>query len=102
VRSRLAGGFASGFRRSEPVALNVDGLEFSIAGLAATLHHAKTDQEGRSRRMGVLYGSSEKCCPVRSQQAWQETARISAGTVFRSLDGFQRGHGTTCRQRRVT
>jgi integrase len=89
-RALLLLGFAGAFRRSELVALNVEDLEFSSAGLAVALRRAKTDQEGRSRRIGVPYGSSEKTCPVRSLQAWLETARIAERAVFRSLDKFQR------------
>jgi site-specific recombinase XerD len=42
-RALLLVGFAGGFRRSELVALNVEDLEFSSAGLAVTLRRAKTD-----------------------------------------------------------
>jgi integrase len=83
-------GFAGAFRRAELVGLDVADLEFSNAGLVVTLRRAKTDQEGKSRRIGVPYGSSEKTCPVRSLQAWLESARIVDGPVFRSLDPFQR------------
>jgi integrase len=83
-------GFAGAFRRSELVELDVEDLEFSSAGLAVTLRRTKTDQEGHSRRIGSPYGSSVKSCPVRSLQAWLETARITDGAVFRSLDKFQR------------
>jgi integrase len=72
------------------VALNVDDLEFSSAGLAVTLRRAKNDQEGEGRRIGIPYGSSEATCPVRSVQAWLDAARIKEGAVFRSLDKFQR------------
>ena len=89
-RALLLLGFAGAFRRSELVALDVADLEFSSAGLAVTLRKSKTDQEGRSRRIGIPYGSSDKTCPVRSLQAWLETARIVDGAVFRSLDKFQR------------
>src|SRR6185312_2445053 len=50
----------------------------------------KNDQEGAGRRIGIPFGSSEATCPVRSLQAWLETARISDGPVFRALDRFQR------------
>src|SRR5207302_6760475 len=77
-------------RRTSLIAWNGDALKFSSAGLAVTLRRTKTDQEGRSRRIGIPYGSSERSCPVRSLQAWLETARITDGAVFRSLDKFQR------------
>jgi integrase len=89
-RALLLVGFAGGFRRSELVALDVEDLEFSSAGLVVVMRKSKTDQEGRSRRIGIPYGSTEKTCPVRSLQAWLESARISEGAVFRSLDKFQR------------
>ena len=89
-RALLLLGFAGAFRRSELVALDVADLDFSSAGLAITLRRSKTDQEGPSRRVGIPYGSSAATCPVRSLQAWLETARITGGAVFRSLDSFQR------------
>jgi site-specific recombinase XerD len=89
-RALLLVGFAGGFRRSELVALNVEDLEFSGAGLVVVMRKSKTDQEGHSRRIGIPYGSSEKTCPVRSVQAWLEAAHIKEGAVFRSLDKFQR------------
>jgi len=83
-------GFAGAFRRAELVALDVADLEFSSAGLVINVRRAKNDQEAVGRRIGVPYGSSENTCPVRSLQAWLETARIVEGAVFRSLDKFQR------------
>jgi integrase len=89
-RALLLLGFAGGFRRSELVALDVADLEFSSDGLIITVRRAKTDQDGRSSRIGVPFGSSERTCPVRSVQAWLAAARIADGAVFRSLDRFQR------------
>ena len=82
-------GFAGALRRSELVSLDVSDLEFTRAGLVVTLRKSKTDQGGRSRRLGIPYGSSEQTYPVRSLQAWLESARIVDGAVFRSLDRFQ-------------
>jgi integrase len=89
-RALLLLGFAGAFRRSELVSLDVADLEFTRAGLVVTRRKSKTDQEGRSRRLGVPYGSSEQTYPVRSLQAWLESARITDGPVFRALDRFQR------------
>ncbi|MBV9579135.1 MAG: tyrosine-type recombinase/integrase [Chloroflexi bacterium] len=63
---------------------------FSSASLAVTPRKSKTDQKGRSGRIGIPYGSSEKSCPVRSLQAWLEATRIVDGAVFRSLDKISR------------
>jgi Phage integrase, N-terminal SAM-like domain len=68
-RALLLLGFAGAFRRSELVGLNMADLEFTRAGLIVTLRKSKTDQEGRSRRLGIPFGSSEATCPVRSLQA---------------------------------
>jgi integrase len=89
-RALLLLGFAGAFRRSELVSLDVSDFEFASAGLIVTLRKSRTDQEGKSRRLGIPYGSSEQTCPVRSLQAWLESARIVDGPVFRSLDRFQR------------
>jgi integrase len=89
-RALLLLGFAGAFRRSELVSLDIADLELTRAGLIVTLRKSKTDQEGKSRRLGIPYGSSENTCPVRSVQAWLESARITDGPVFRSLDRFQR------------
>jgi integrase len=89
-RALLLLGFAGAFRRSELVSLDVSDLEFTRAGLIVTLRKSNTDQEGKSRRLGIPYGSSEQTCPVRSLQAWLASARIVDGPVFRSLDRFQR------------
>jgi integrase len=89
-RALLLLGFAGAFRRSELVSLDVADLEFTRAGLVVTLRKSKTDQEGKSRRLGIPYGSSETTCPVRSVQAWLDSARITDGPVFRSLDMFDR------------
>lgn len=72
------------------MSLDVADLEFTRAGLIVTLRKSKTDQEGKSRRLGIPYGSSEQTCPVRSIQASLESGRILEGAVFRSLDRFQR------------
>jgi integrase len=71
------------------VSLDIADLEFARAGLIVTLRKSKTDQEGKSRRLGIPFGSSEATCPVRSLQAWLDSARITDGPVFRSLDRFQ-------------
>ena len=89
-RAVLLLGFAGAFRRAELISLDVADLEFSSAGLIVTLLRSKNDQEGASRRIGIPYGSSENTCPVRSVQAWLESARISDGPIFRPMDRFHR------------
>jgi integrase len=100
-RALLLLGFAGAFRRSELVSLDVADLEFSSAGMIVTLRKSKTDQEGRSRRPGIPYGSSENTCPVRAVQAWLESARLSSGPLFRPLDRFHRVQPTRLSAERV-
>jgi integrase len=100
-RALLLVGFAGAFRRAELVSLDVADLEFSSAGLTVTLRRSKTDQEGKSRRLGIPYGSSEATCPVRALQAWLETAHIQDGPIFRPLDRFQRVQPTRLSAERV-
>jgi integrase len=87
-RALLLLGFAGAFRRSELVSLDVGDLDFSSAGLIVTLRKSKTGQEGASRRLGIPFGSSEATCPVLAVEGWLETACISEGADFRSLDRF--------------
>src|SRR5258707_900858 len=91
----------SAFRRSELVSLDLGDVELSSAGLIVTLRRSKTDQEGKSRRLGIPFGSSEGTCPVRALQAWLETARIQDGPIFRPLDRFQRVQPTRLSAERV-
>jgi site-specific recombinase XerD len=100
-RALLLVGFAGAFRRAELVSLDVAVLEFSSAGLIVTLRVSKTDQEKSGRRIGIPFGSSEATCPVRSLQAWLETARIQEGPIFRPLDRFQRVQPTRLSAERV-
>lgn len=79
-------GFAGAFRRSELVALTADDCTFSKDGLTVTLRGSKTDQTGEGRKIGIPYGANPETCPVRKVQEWMETAGISDGPLFRSIN----------------
>ena len=79
-------GFAGAFRRAEIVGLNAADLAFGRDGLTITLRRSKTDQEGQGRRVGIPYGSNPDTCPVRTVQEWLESAGISEGPLFRSIN----------------
>jgi site-specific recombinase XerD len=79
-------GFASAFRRSELVRLDLEDCTFTKDGLTVTLRRSKTDQEGAGRKVGIPYGSNPETCPVRVLQAWMEEARITSGPLFRSIN----------------
>src|SRR5690606_36658359 len=84
-------GFASGFRRSELVALDVADLDFGADGLTVTLRRSKSDQEGAGRKVGIPFGSDPATCPVRSLKAWLEVAGISKGAAFCSVSRHGQG-----------
>ena len=85
-RALILLGFAGAFRRAEVVGLDVSDLVFSRDGLTITLRRSKTDQEGQGRKIGLPYGSNPETCPVRTLQAWLESARVTEGPVFRSIN----------------
>lgn len=85
-RALLLLGFAGAFRRAELVALNRGDLDFQRNGLVVTLRKSKTDQEGKTRRVGIPFGTSELSCPVRAVQTWLAAAEITRGAIFRGVD----------------
>lgn len=85
-RALVLVGFAGAFRRSELVAIVMDDLDFNRDGLTITLKHSKTDQEGQGYKKGIPYGSNPETCPVRALQDWLKVAKITEGSVFRSVN----------------
>jgi site-specific recombinase XerD len=85
-RALILLGFAGAFRRSELVGLDIADCVFGNDGLTVTLRRSKTDQDGSGRKIGVPYGSNPETCPVRTVQAWIETAALSCGALFRSIN----------------
>ena len=82
-------GFAGGFRRSEIVGLDCDGVERVRQGLIITLRRSKTDQEGAGRKIGIPFGRTRHC-PVLALDRWLAVAGIDAGPVFRPVDRHAR------------
>jgi integrase len=87
-RALLLLGFAGAFRRSELVALDVEDIEQTTEGLRVTVRRGKTDQEGQGAVIAIVRGST--ACPVAAVQAWLETAKITAGPVFRPISKGER------------
>lgn len=82
-RAVLALGFAGAFRRSELVALNVEDLEVTDAGLRVHIRRSKTDQEGAGHVVAVPNGG--KLGVVSAVVAWLDAAGIEEGPIFRSI-----------------
>ena len=53
-----------------------------------TVRRGKTDQEGQGAVIAIVRGST--ACPVAAVQAWLETAKITAGPVFRPISKGER------------
>jgi site-specific recombinase XerD len=85
-RALILLGFAGAFRRSELVGLDAEDCVFGKDGLTIALRRSKTDQEGQGRKVGIPYGSNPETCPVRVLQGWIESAGITAGPLFRSIN----------------
>ena len=80
-KALLLVGWASALRRSELMALNVGDLEFCDKGLIITIRRSKTDQTGKSEKLGLPEVDSAYC-PVKAVRKWIELARIKRGAVF--------------------
>lgn len=87
-RALLCLGFASGCRRSELVALDIEDLSFTDDGLEVTIRRSKTDQEGVGRKVGVPYGGRPRTCPVRAVRDWLDLSLLTEGPLFRPINRF--------------
>ena len=50
------------------------------------MRRSKTDQEGQGHQRAIPFGRNPKLCPVHALAEWLETAGISDGKLFRSVD----------------
>ncbi|CAB5681862.1 site-specific integrase [Comamonas aquatica] len=80
-------GFASAMRRSELVAVSMEHLTFSPAGLEIELPVSKTDQERHGRTVFIPRANGSHC-PVQALMRWLRTTGIRTGHVFRSVNRY--------------
>ncbi len=59
-------------------------------GLLVHLERSKTDQEGKGRRVEIVYGTDSATCPVRAWRTWLGASGIITGPVFRRVDRHDR------------
>lgn len=81
-RAVLVLGFASGLRRSELAALQLEDVDIVREGLRLRIGRSKTDQEGAGRLFGVHRGKRALTCPVRALEAWLQVRGDWAGPLF--------------------
>ncbi len=88
-RALLLLGYAGAFRRAELVALDVEHLRFSKAGLYVWIAAAKNDPRKKGRELYVprlpTDSASGAVCAVASLERWLRTIGAS-GPVFRTFD----------------
>jgi integrase len=84
-RALLLLGYAGAFRRSELVALDVEDLRFSAAGLYVWIAAAKNDPRKQGRELYVPRLPRAELCAVAALEAWLD-AGGPTGAVFRTFD----------------
>ena len=84
-RALLLMGFTGALRRSELVALQVEDVTVTAAGLRIRIARSKTDPTAQGAEIGLPRGKHPDTCPVKAFQAWQEVAKRKAGPLFRSI-----------------
>ena len=62
--------FGAAMRRSELIALDLDDITITQAGLTLLVRRSKTDQEGQGREIGIPRSRKSATCPVSALEAW--------------------------------
>ena len=74
-------------RRSELVKIRMEHLHHTASGIEIELPVSKTDQEQHGRVVSIPRSSGSHC-PIQALMRWIETAGISTGHVFRSVNRY--------------
>ncbi|ADB42800.1 tyrosine-type recombinase/integrase [Spirosoma linguale] len=74
--------FAGAFRRSELVALNVEGVQFTRDGAVLTYQGSKTNQYGKTEQKALFFSPDPDTCPVRALQDYINLLDRQIGPLF--------------------
>ncbi|MGF7219169.1 integrase [Spirosoma lacussanchae] len=74
--------FAGAFRRSELVALNVEGVQFTRDGAVLTYQGSKTNQYGKMEQKALFFSPDPDTCPVRALQDYINLLDRQIGPLF--------------------
>jgi integrase len=85
-RALLLVGFFAALRRAELVGLEVSDVALAGGTWTITIRRSKTDQYGVGQVVALPLLESP-LCPVTALQGWLLAAGITAGPVFRTIDG---------------
>lgn len=81
-RALLLVGFVGAFRRSELVALDVEGIKFTREGAVITYRGSKTNQYGKSEQKALFFSPDPETCPVRALQDYLNLLGRADGPLF--------------------
>lgn len=81
-RALLLIGFAGAFRRSELVALNIEGVQFTRQGAVLSYRGSKTNQYGKTEQKALFFSPDPDTCPVRALQDYISLLERSSGPLF--------------------
>jgi integrase len=84
-RALLLMGFAGALRRSELVALDVEHITWTHAGMKLLIERSKTDAEGEGAEIGIPRGQASDTCPVTALKAWLDLSEIRVHCSVRSI-----------------
>lgn len=84
-RAVLLLGYAAALRRSELVALNIDDIERTDAGICIHIRRSKTDPYGRGRAI-VLSRSIVTEQAMDALRAWIDSSGVAEGALFRGVN----------------
>ncbi|XAZ82162.1 tyrosine-type recombinase/integrase (plasmid) [Fibrella sp. ES10-3-2-2] len=81
-RAMLLVCFAGAFRRSELVALDVEGIQFTRQGAIVSYQGSKTNQYGRTEQKALFFSPDPDTCPVRALQDYVALLDRTMGPLF--------------------
>jgi integrase len=84
-RVLLTWGWTGAFRRGELVAVTLDDLHRSPAGIVVRVPQSKTDQAGSGHLKVICEAQNPTLCPLRAYDAWIAASGITRGPLFRGL-----------------
>ena len=74
--------FAGAFRRSELVALDIEGIHYTREGAVLTYQGSKTNQYGKTEQKALFFSPDADTCPVRALQAYTDLLDRQKGPLF--------------------
>jgi site-specific recombinase XerD len=74
--------FAGAFRRSELVALDVEGVALTRQGAVLTYRGSKTNQHGHTEQKALFFSPDPDTCPVRALQEYMALLDRTSGPLF--------------------